>query len=307
MEDKIVVFGAGATGRGHIGLLAWQAGYKIIFVDKDAELVSTLQKAGKYTVSLCGEKNRNIMVTDFKVHHSEDRKEIAQQIVTASLVLTAVFDQNLADIAQTLALAVELCRKAGRKKTLNCIACENMQDSSSTLGNHVRALLSADNIKYLDSWIGFPDCMISRVVPRPEPDPLYLVAEDYNEWTARAEDFKGDKPAALTDLELVPDQSARLERKFFIHNGGHAICGYVGFHRKHRYIHEAVADKVVAEHVLGALDEIGLVVQKNMASLLSHSKSISRTYAAEAPFRKCGIRYCVLLANLSANSHPGNV
>ena len=73
MEDKIVVFGAGATGRGHIGLLAWQAGYKIIFVDKDAELVSTLQKAGKYTVSLCGEKNRNIMVTDFKVHHSEDR------------------------------------------------------------------------------------------------------------------------------------------------------------------------------------------------------------------------------------------
>jgi mannitol-1-phosphate/altronate dehydrogenase len=25
MAEKIVVFGAGATGRGHIGLLAWQA------------------------------------------------------------------------------------------------------------------------------------------------------------------------------------------------------------------------------------------------------------------------------------------
>ena len=70
------------------------------------------------------------------------------------------------------------------------------------------------------------------------------------------------KPAALAALELVDNQTARLERKLFIHNGGHAICGYLGFHRGHRYIHEAVADPVVAEHVLGALDELGAVVQR---------------------------------------------
>jgi 3-hydroxyacyl-CoA dehydrogenase len=34
MNKKIIVFGAGATGRAHVGLLAWQAGYEIIFVDK---------------------------------------------------------------------------------------------------------------------------------------------------------------------------------------------------------------------------------------------------------------------------------
>jgi mannitol-1-phosphate 5-dehydrogenase len=88
------------------------------------------------------------------------------------------------------------------------------------------------------------------------------VAEDYNEWTARDEAFKGVKPPALGALELVDNQSARLERKLFIHNGGHAVCGYFGFHRGHRFIHEAVADAVVAEHVLGALDELGAVVQR---------------------------------------------
>jgi len=35
----------------------------------------------------------------------------------------------------------------------------------------------------------------------------------------------------------------------------------VGFHRGHRFIHEAVADPVVAEHVLGAMGEIGQVVE----------------------------------------------
>ena len=30
MSEKIVVFGAGATGRGHVGLLAWQGGGEMI-------------------------------------------------------------------------------------------------------------------------------------------------------------------------------------------------------------------------------------------------------------------------------------
>ncbi len=36
MTGKIVVFGAGATGRGHVGLLSWQAGFEIVFVDKES-------------------------------------------------------------------------------------------------------------------------------------------------------------------------------------------------------------------------------------------------------------------------------
>ena len=135
-------------------------------------------------------------------------------------------------------------------------------DSSSTLGRHVRALLSGADQDYLDRIFGFPDCMISRVVPRPEPDPLVIVTEDYNEWTARAEAFKGEKPAGLDSLELVDNQTARLERKLFIHNGGHAVCGYMGFHRGCQYIHQAVADPVVARHVGGALDELGEVVRR---------------------------------------------
>jgi mannitol-1-phosphate 5-dehydrogenase len=88
------------------------------------------------------------------------------------------------------------------------------------------------------------------------------LTEDYNEWTARAEAFQGPKPAALNALQLVDNQSARLERKLLIHNGGHAICGYFGYHRGHQFIHEAVADPLVLEHVVRALDEIGEVVRR---------------------------------------------
>jgi len=272
MPERVVVFGAGATGRGHVGLLAWQAGFEVVFVDKRAELVESLRRAGRYAVKLYGQTEQQIAVHGFRIYHHEERHAIAREIAgavaeshdpqEAAIVLTAVFDQNLPDVARTLALAIAECRKSGLARPLDCIACENMMDSSSTLGRHVRGLLEGEDLAWCDAWVGFPDCMISRVVPRPEPDPLVIVAEDYNEWTVRAEAFRGEKPAALTALEPVQNQSARLERKLFVHNGGHAVCGYFGFHRGHKYIHEAVADPVVAEHVLGALDELGEVVRR---------------------------------------------
>jgi len=262
MTERIVVFGAGATGRGHVGLLAWQAGFEIVFVDKDAELVDVLKRNGEYTVKLYGKQLDRIVVSGYRVYHALDRAAIAEEIRAAVLVLTAVFDQNLADVAETIALGIAECVRSGRKTPLNCIACENMMDSSTQLGQHVCRRLAGEELKWCRQYAGFPDCMISRVVPRPEADRLRIVAEDYNEWTARADSFCGPKPAKLASLELVEDQSARLERKLFIHNGGHATCGYFGFHRGHKYIHEAVADPAVAERVLRALDELGAVVQR---------------------------------------------
>jgi mannitol-1-phosphate 5-dehydrogenase len=267
MSKKVVLFGSGATGRGHVGLLAWQAGYGLVLVDKKPGLIERLLSTGRYTVRLYGEAEhpgayQEFNVTGYRAYNSLDRQAIAAEIVEADLVLTAVFDQNLPDVAQTLAMAVTACRQAGRERPLNCIACENMMDSSSALGKHVLAILNAEDLSYASRMFGFPDCMISRVVPRPEPDPLVIVTEDYNEWTVRAEAFKGLPPSGFEALELVENQTARLERKLFIHNGGHAICGYVGFHRGHRYIHEAVGDGLVGAYVLGALQELGEIVRR---------------------------------------------
>src|SRR3989339_1015114 len=261
MSGKIVLFGAGATGRAHVGFLAYQSGYRIVFVDKNPELVNILKTAGGYKIKLYGEKCEEFNVTGFKIYHYLERETIANEIADADLVLTAVFDQNLDDVAKTIAISVHKLRMYKRTIPLNFIACENMMDSSSCLKKYVMENLgSEEDIDYLEKYLGFPDCMISRVVPRPE-NPLVITAEDYNEWTARVESFKGEKPVKLDALELVDNQTARLERKLFIHNGGHAVCVYYGFHRGWKYIHEAVGDPVVAEHVLGALDEIGEVIK----------------------------------------------
>jgi mannitol-1-phosphate 5-dehydrogenase len=267
IRGKVILFGAGATGRGHVGLLCWQAGYELVFIDRNEELLTSLRDAGYYKVRLFGGLKGSTgyieeRIEGFRLYLHTQRDEIAEEIKNADLILTAVFDQNLDDVAKTLALAVHECRLAGRQRPLNVIACENMMDSSSTLGRHVLQQLNDDDREYFQNHFGFPDSMISRVVPRTDVDPLFIVTEDYNEWTVRREAFIGSPLTGLEKMELVDNQTARLERKLFIHNGGHAVCGFIGFHRGCHFIHEAVADPIVLRFVSGALDEIGLVVQK---------------------------------------------
>jgi mannitol-1-phosphate 5-dehydrogenase len=250
-----------------VGLLSWQAGYELVFVDKNPLLVAALREAGAYRVRLYGGgrppgEYHEETVTGYRVIDASERELVAREIVEAALVLTAVFDQNLPDVAETLALGVRACREAGRREPLNVIACENMMDSSSVLGSHVKKLLKGVDLEYCQETFGFPDSMISRVVPRPEEDPLLILTEDYNEWTARRQTYQGARLAGMDCLELVDNQTARLERKLFIHNGGHAVCGYAGFERGHRYIHEAIADPEVERRVGGALGELCQVVAR---------------------------------------------
>jgi mannitol-1-phosphate 5-dehydrogenase len=260
---KVVVFGAGAAGRGLIGLLFSQAGCRVTFVDIRDDLVAALQESGAYRVLIHrldgGQEER--AVRGFHVLPAEDREAVAREIVGAELVLTAVFVQNLPDVAQTVALGIAQCRLAGRAQPLNCIACENMKNSSSVLGRHVRERLRAGDLPYCETLVGFPDCMINRAVPAPV-SLLRLETEDYCEWTVDAGGFKGEPPTRIGFIEWVRNQEARLDRKLMVYNGSHAACAYFAFGRGHTWIHEAAADAEVVRRVDGTLDELAAVVQR---------------------------------------------
>ena len=100
--------------------------------------------------------------------------------------------------------------------------------------------------------------MIARVVPI-AADPLRLNAEEFSEWTVDGTVFAGPDPQIKT-LELVPNQSARLERKLFIHNTGHATCAYWALRNGCRFVHEGARDPKIIEQVRLAIGQSGSAV-----------------------------------------------
>jgi mannitol-1-phosphate 5-dehydrogenase len=272
MTKRVMILGAGSTGRGHLGELAFEAGWELVLADKNRDLVQALRDAGRYTVHLYGPRGvRHVTVDRCRAYHVSEVGALLQEALDIPLMLTSLFSENLPEVAPLVARIITARHAAGVNVPLNIVCCENMQHSGSMLKSIVRPLLAAQVDAYALARVGFPDCMVSRVVPLAVEHPLEMVTEDYNEWTVDAGAFVGP-PVDLPAMELVNNQEARLARKFFLHNGSHAVCAYWGFHRGHTYVHEAVADPVVLEHVRAAIEELAQVVSRHYGFALEATR-----------------------------------
>jgi len=288
-KPNLVIFGAGMTGRGHIAQLAFESGWNITFIDKNAELVKLLNDAGKYTVHLISDHPRDVIISDYKVIHTEDKSSVIKAITDSDMVITSVLPNNLADVAPLLAEGLR-SRLDQNHEPLNIIAAENMNEGSSILWSFTSKYLT-DEEKKLFSFrrvteeqngkdFGFPNSMIARVVPRAS-DPLFIIAEDYNEWTADINNRVGESPVSfrrvteeqitfrrateeqnLNGLEWVSNQEARLKRKLYLHNLGHAVCAYLGVIKGYKFIHESAQDEWILSQVNTAMTESGRAVAK---------------------------------------------
>lgn len=254
----LVLFGAGMTGRGQIAQLAFEDGWDLSLIEKDKALVELLRHAGEYKVHLLSKNPREVTIHGFKIFHIDDTEEIYASIRQADLIVTSVLEPNLPDVARILAPALIARVNTGIRLPVNIIAAENMGDSSSRLRNYVWQQLPDPWKQEINHVTGFPNSMISRVVPIAD-DPLKIITEEYSEWTADRLERLGEPPS-LTGLVWVPNQTARLFRKLYIHNTGHFICGSLGWLANYHFIHEAAQDPDIMAHIRAAIEESGEAV-----------------------------------------------
>lgn len=248
------------TGRGQVAQLAHEDGWRLTLVDCDAKLVGLLRRAGSYTVRLLSQRAREVRIGGYQALHTEEASEIAEAVRSADLVVTSVLEPNLPAVGRVVAGALVGRLREGDGRPLNVVAAENMNNSSTVLRGHVAAHIPPDCRTAFERAIGFPNSMIARVVPVAK-DPLLIVAEEYSEWTADRTVVVGEPPR-LTGLEWVTNQTARLQRKLYVHNTGHAVCGYLGRLKGHRYVHEAAQDPEIMERLSAAIAESGEAVSR---------------------------------------------
>ena len=256
---RIVIIGAGATGRGQIGQLAHDAGWTITFIERRKDLVERLRSANRYKIRLAGEKIREIEVCGFEVLHVDEVKACAEAIAQADIVVTAVLPTNLESTVPTLAAGLALRHKYRVGKPLNVIACENMERSSSTLRSYLRESAPDLDWDFIDAHTGFPDSMVARAVPVPKDDPLVLLAESTQEWSVDATEVKEPMPR-IKGMTLSANQEAALERKLYIKNTGHFAIGVLGYLNGYELMDEAARDSEIFERVEAATRESAAAV-----------------------------------------------
>ena len=189
------------TGRGQVAQLAFEDGWDITLIDKDIHLVNRLRHAGEYTVRLLSNQPRDVTIRGFQVFHIDETNAIDQAVSQADLIITSVLEPNLEPVARILAPALTTRIQANNPKAVNVIAAENMGDSTTRLREYIWQYIPNNLKDTVANTIGFPNSMISRVVPISN-DPLHILTEEYSEWTADQYARVGNPPP-LAGLEWV--------------------------------------------------------------------------------------------------------
>ena len=251
-----VMFGAGNIGRGFIGAILERSGWHVTFADVVDSIIDAINTQKHYTVHILDQKSYDFEVTNVSAVSSVGDR-IAPTIAACDLITTAVGPLVLPKIAKTIAEGIRARIAAGNKEPMNIICCENGLRTTTRLKEETFKHMTPEEIAFADEYIGFADCAVDRICPKPGYDnPLDAAAEEYTEWDVERSAWKGE-PAEIDGLTYTDNLMACLERKLFTLNSGHAICAYLGSLRGHQTILESIQDPVIGNIVHAAIRESG--------------------------------------------------
>lgn len=276
--SKIVVVGAGKTGRGFIGRLLKECDKEVVFIDKNAELVREINEKKECKISFFGGVREPYMLTDLKAYTWEDA-----EIEDAELIIVSVGGQNLKDVGVSLAKLLD------DDKHYYIMTAENASHPSKTL----REGLGKENVSVSEATV-----FCTTI----EDGGLDINSENYPYMQYDAELLDGFVPSAQT-LKPVGNFSDFLTRKLFTYNAASCVIAYLGWVKGYEVYSDAAND----EEILAKLDanyvttnvvlckEFGYeeADQKEFA-LLSRNKFTDRTIVdtvarnARDPQRKLG-------------------
>ena len=257
-----VHFGAGNIGRGFIGSLLYQSGYKTHFVDVNTEIVDLINEKNEYRVVLAADTKEELVIKNVSAINSlTDAESVINRIAEADLVTTAV-GPNILPIISNLITEGLRKRIENTDKKLNIIACENMIGGSSFLKEKVYEKISDEEQRLFDERFGFPDAAVDRIVPNQiNEDKLMVVVEPFYEWVVERTKIVGELPD-VSGITFVDELKPYIERKLFTVNTGHAIAAYLGYNLGIETVKEAMDNEEIRAITRKALKESGSVLIK---------------------------------------------
>lgn len=265
---RAVQFGAGNIGRGFMGQLYWETGFKTVFVEARKEIVALLNDRGEYPLKLLDaykKREIDLSIDNLSAIQADDLIKISSEISRADVISTAVGVGVLGAISTGIADGIKK-RAIDNPKSIDIYLCENTLDAPSILKDFVYKKLDRKTRDWADKNVGFVGMIVARMVPQSSTgfgidDPLFVVADAYHRLSYDGKATRSDK-IGIEGIYPVKNFTAEFERKLFTYNLGHAVLGYLGYLRNYNYVHETFDDSLIRSIFDGALDETSKALSK---------------------------------------------
>jgi len=267
---QAVMYGGGNIGRGFIGALMSQSGYRVTFIDVAEPAVKSLQERQTYPVRyVSGDGFEDVWIENVTAVNGNDQAAAAETIANCDIMATAVGARILKLIVPNIIAGLRR-RWQLKKGPLNIIICENLMDANKVLEGMLKQQLTEEECQLFDESVGLVEASIGRMVPvqteeMKDGEPLRVCVERYGFLPVDKAAFVGEIPQIRNMVPYAPFDFY-IKRKLYVHNMGHAICAYMGDLLGLEYIYQAIA-----------VPEVRILVQNAM---LESAMALSGKYGA---------------------------
>ena len=259
--------GAGKIGRGFAAEVFKEAGYRLIFIDNNAELVNLLNKINKYAIYKIpsADRQKQIMINDYQAFLDKDTESLAGILAEIDLIVVCVFSNAFTVAGEFIARCIKIRAEQQPQETLDIIVMANTLHAGKLLYKEIQKKLSGKYRRYFDNKVGIPESIVLRMALDPSADlikkkPLAVVTNGYDKLIVDGTAFKGEKPLCSL-LEYTERFEACEKRKLYTYNMVHALFAYAGVHKGLKFVYECIEDREIMDFASGALDEVSQALQ----------------------------------------------
>ena len=236
--QNILIYGAGAIGRGYVPWLFKDEEVDLSFVESNQELRNNLLDQGSYTSFMTNDKGYDSLKVDFKDCLTEH--DVNFSIYDG--VITAVGPRQIFELRDSLS-------------KFDCPVLFFENDSS--LPDQLASLTGSSNF-----YFGIPDVITSNTAPDKllDHDPLSITTESGISFADQSAFQIGGDIQYVETKELWKQWMAKL----YMHNTPHCIAAYLGSLYNQDYLHEGMSNNSISKIVEGSMIEMGQTISKYM-------------------------------------------
>lgn len=260
--SKIIVIGAGKTGRGFIGRLLQEAEKEIVFVDKDEELIKRLREEKEYEVHFFGGVREAYKVNNYEAYTWET-KGLKSVFAEAELIFVSVGGQNLKDVG------AELSNVLAEDKHYYIVTAENASKPSVTL----KESIGKDNVSVSESTV-----FCTTI----EDEGIHINSENYPYLQCNAKLLDGYVPDIKT-VKVISNFSDFLTRKLYTYNAASCVIAYLGWKKGYTNYADAAND----EEILELLDKNYEVTNRVLCKEFGYEEEDQKEFALLSKNKFC--------------------
>ena len=269
---QAVMYGGGNIGRGFIGALLSQSGYRVTFIDVAEPVIKALQEKEKYPIRIVSTEGYEDVWVENVTAANGNLPEAVDAIANCDIMATAVGARILKFIVPNIVAGLRKRWEMG-KGPLNIIICENLNDANKILEGMLKEQLTEEECKKFDETVGLVEASIGRMVPvqteeMKDGEPMRVCVEKYGFLPVDKAAFKGEVPEIKNMVPYAPFDYY-IKRKLYVHNMGHATCAYLGDLLGLEYIYQSIAVPEVRVLVQNAMLESALILNKHYGADLT--------------------------------------